>query len=498
MAVAPAAVVGGIILLLGCGAESKKPAASNNGPVVITANAATQANDPAPAAQPVPEIVTAPAKLSPGVEEIVQLAQAGVGDDVLLAYIENSPTSYKLEVDEILYLHDLGISAEVIAGLVRHGQSSPEPAPTLAGAPSQPSTPAENVNTNPPPPAAEAEPSNANAYAVTPPVEQVNYNYFYQTLAPYGTWIDVPAYGWCWRPTVAVVDVSWQPYCDRGRWFWSDCGWYWHSDYAWGWAPFHYGRWHRNPAYGWVWLPDTALAPAWGTCRCSDAHCGWAPLPPGAYFDVGFGFRFHGGRVGAGFDFGLVPDCFTFIPTARFCDRTPWHHRLPPTQVVTIFDRTTIINNYTGGSNNRTVVNIGPGANAIAAVSRSEIRKVTLRDLNPRGGTLSKSDRLDRDGRTLAVFRPQLPNQASAPPPEITRRQQELRTKTDALVNSEVVRLAHADAERKTTIAPATRGSARTASPELRAPVIEAKPIAPSAGTQAQRTGEPRKSVSEP
>src|SRR2546425_7926531 len=132
MAVAPAAVVGGIILLLGCGAESKKPAASNNGPVVITANAATQANDPAPAAQPVPEIVTAPAKLSPGVEEIVQLAQAGVGDDVLLAYVENSPTSYKLEVEEILYLHDLGISAEVIAGLVRHGQSSAEPAPTLA------------------------------------------------------------------------------------------------------------------------------------------------------------------------------------------------------------------------------------------------------------------------------------------------------------------------------------------------------------------------------
>src|SRR2546425_250695 len=134
MTVAPAAVVGGIILLLGCGAESKKTSASNNGPVVITASAGPQSEDPAPAppAEPLPAIATAPAKLSPGLDEIVQLAQAGVGDDVLLAYVENSPTSYKLEVDEILYLHDLGISAEVIAGLVRHGQSSAEPAPTLA------------------------------------------------------------------------------------------------------------------------------------------------------------------------------------------------------------------------------------------------------------------------------------------------------------------------------------------------------------------------------
>src|SRR6266540_6289548 len=148
--VAPAVVVGGIILLLGCGAESKKAGASNIVPVVVAANA-PQTNAPAPSEEPVPPIVAAPAKLAPGLEEIVQLAQAGVGDDVLLAYVENSSASYKLEVDEILYLHDLGISAEVIAGLVRHGQSSPEPAPTLAGASPEPSKPADNVNINPPP-----------------------------------------------------------------------------------------------------------------------------------------------------------------------------------------------------------------------------------------------------------------------------------------------------------------------------------------------------------
>jgi hypothetical protein len=351
--------------------------------------------------------------------------------------------------------------------------------------------------TNAPPPAAEAAPSNENAYAVTPPVEQVNYNYFYQTLSPYGSWIEVPASGWCWRPTVAVVDTNWRPYCDRGRWLWTDCGWYWQSDYAWGWAPFHYGRWQRSPAYGWVWSPDTAWAPAWVTWRYSDAYCGWAPLPPGAQFDVSFGYSFHGGRVGVGFGFGLLPDCYTFIPTSRFCDRTPWHHRLQATQVATVFNRTTIINNYKAGSNHRTLVNLGPGENAIAAVSRTEIRKVNLRDANPNGGTVIKTDRLDRDGKTLAVFRPQLPKQASAPPPDITRRQQELRSKTDTLVNSDVLRLARADAERKTTLASANRGSARTASPEFRASLIAPRPSDSPTDILAPSTGETRRNIKE-
>src|SRR6266568_9537679 len=48
MTVAPATVVGGIILLLGCGAESKKTSAGNSGPIVITASAEPQTEDPAP------------------------------------------------------------------------------------------------------------------------------------------------------------------------------------------------------------------------------------------------------------------------------------------------------------------------------------------------------------------------------------------------------------------------------------------------------------------
>jgi hypothetical protein len=499
MTVIPAAVLGGIILLLGCGAEPKNTSASDNSPVIVTATATatsetTTNTTTAPLAEAVPALPAAPPKLSPGVDEIVQLAQAGVGDGVLLAYVENSPTAYQLDVEEILYLHDLGISAEVIGAMARHGQTAGGPPPGSSPAAATGSTaPVEtaSVNTNPPASAPENAPPNANAYAITPPVQQVTYNYFYSNLAPYGTWIDLPEYGWCWQPTVAVIDVGWRPYCNRGRWLWSDCGWYWQSDYSWGWAPFHYGRWHRSPAHGWVWFPDTTWAPAWVTWRYSDSYCGWAPLPPGAHFDVGLGFRFRGGHVGVGFDFGLVPDCFTFIPTARFCDRAPWHYRLPPTQVVTIFNRTTIINNYGVGPNHRTIVNLGPGRNAIAAVSRNEIRKVALRDVNP-GGTFIKADRLDRDGKTLAVFRPELPKQASAPPPEITHRQQELRKRADILANSEVVRVARAEAEKRTAFAPAIRGAPRAESSRFGMPSPAPARTESAAGTRVPQTAEPR------
>ena len=421
----------------------------------------------------------------------MQLARAGVSDDVLQAYIENSPVAYKLEVDEILYLHDLGLSAETIAAMVRHGKSLPDQSAALAKAKSEssatnavapsntqpepePIVTAPNATPATVPPATENTQSPANAYAITPP-QQVNYNYFYQTLAPYGSWVDVAGYGWCWQPTVSVIDAGWRPYSNSGRWLWTDCGWYWQSDYSWGWAPFHYGRWYRSPLRGWVWAPDTLWGPAWVTWRYSDTYCGWAPLPPGAYFDVGGGFRFGGGYVNLGFDFGLVPDCYTFIPTAYFCDRTPWYYCLPRTHVLNVFHQTTIINNYIIGSNNRTIIHVGPGTNAIATVARREIRKVALRDSNPTSGTVIKADRLEGDGKTLTVFRPILPRQAAAPPPEIRRRQQELRKRSEFLANSDVVKRAAAANDRKTVTTPAPRFSGETVSPSRGTPLITPK-----------------------
>ena len=52
----------------------------------------------------------------------------------------------------------------------------------------------------------------------------VSFDYFYDSLSPYGEWIDVGDYGACWSP--ANVDPEWSPYTD-GYWAYTDAGWTW-------------------------------------------------------------------------------------------------------------------------------------------------------------------------------------------------------------------------------------------------------------------------------
>ncbi len=115
----------------------------------------------------------------------------------------------------------------------------------------------------------------------------------YEDLDVYGSWSNVPSYGWCWVPS--GVPMGWAPY-RFGHWVYiAPWGWTWVDDEPWGFAPFHYGRW----AYwrtGWVWVPGPIVprpyyAPAlvaWvggngfsfsiaaGTSR----GIGWFPLGP--------------------------------------------------------------------------------------------------------------------------------------------------------------------------------------------------------------------------
>ena len=82
-----------------------------------------------------PAAVNAPVpQLSYGVSQIVQLAQAKVGDDTIIAYIKNSGNSYGLTVDQIIYLRQQGISDAVITTML----NQPKPAVAVA----TPTTPA--------------------------------------------------------------------------------------------------------------------------------------------------------------------------------------------------------------------------------------------------------------------------------------------------------------------------------------------------------------------
>jgi hypothetical protein len=122
------------------------------------------------------------------------------------------------------------------------------------------------------------------------------YQSFHDQLSPYGQWIYVAGYGNVWQPGGVAADFS--PYVSGGHWVYTEFGWTWVSDYAWGWAPFHYGRWFRDAAYGWLWAPGYQWAPAWVAWgSCGGYYC-WAPLAPG----FGFGY-YH-------------PDfaCWNFVP----------------------------------------------------------------------------------------------------------------------------------------------------------------------------------------
>jgi hypothetical protein len=155
---------------------------------------------------------------------------------------------------------------------------------------------------------------------------------------------------------------------------------------------------------GWVWVPDTVWAPSWVVWRTSGDYCGWAPVPPHAAFDAGFGWRFNGVRVGLNFDFGLRPDCFTFVAFHDFAHRDLGHRRLAATEVTRMYSHTTVINSF--AANNRTIVNRGVPVERVSAATHTQIRTVAIRDSSATAGRVT-STRIMENG-TPVVYRPQL------------------------------------------------------------------------------------------
>ena len=162
------------------------PATVASAPVtaeVPVVNAPADTNGPAilqripPTARP--ESVT----LTPGLGEVVKLAQAGVGEEVILAYIEKFPGAFNVGADQILYLNDLGVPSTVITSMLKHDGSqavAAAPVPTALQTQVVSNIP---LNTALPAPAAPV----AQAAPAPPPSPEVSY--FYDSLSPYGSWI---------------------------------------------------------------------------------------------------------------------------------------------------------------------------------------------------------------------------------------------------------------------------------------------------------------------
>ena len=208
----------GLTLLLGCTNQS---AQTETPRTVQAAPAPVLPTSPAPAVEPRgnPGVPPADLKISAGLAEIVKLAQAGVSEEVMLAYVNNSNQRFSLGSDEIVYLNDLGVASPVITAMIqRDGKlAATQPAPVA------PVVAQSHVVSNVAPPAAPAvaptQVTTTTTY-VAPP-QETSVSYFYESLSPYGSWVNVSGIGMCWQPTVAVTSVEWRPYSDRGRWLWS-------------------------------------------------------------------------------------------------------------------------------------------------------------------------------------------------------------------------------------------------------------------------------------
>ncbi|MDB6054244.1 MAG: hypothetical protein JWN25_1767 [Verrucomicrobiales bacterium] len=370
---------------------------------------------PAPPAAPEPAgPLQVPSTYSPAVAELAKLAQGNVSDSILTSYIDNHKFVFNLTADEILYLTDLGISDDVVAAILNHDKTikgglvtSTNPAST------EPYNPSVTSNMTAGVPVYSAPPPVTGAISAPEVQADVNVSYFHDSLTPYGSWVQVEDYGTCWQPSAVVVNPSWRPYSNRGHWLDTDNGWYWQSDYSWGWATFHYGRWYSSPRHGWVWCPDTTWGPSWVSWRNSHDYCGWAPLPPRACYTPGLGFTYRDRHVGLTFEFGLGREHYTFVPTSRFYDRNPYRYSVRENERRNVYNNTTVINNYVQVNN--TVINRGVSRDRVAAAANQPIHTVKLRDMSTATAMASpKREVLDKNANSLAVYRPQASNPSLA------------------------------------------------------------------------------------
>ena len=190
------------------------------------------------------------------------------------------------------------------------------------------------------------------------------YQEFYDSLSPYGSWINMPGYGYAWQPYATVENAGWRPYT-LGHWAYTDDGWAWVSDEHFGWLTYHYGRWMRTHTLGWVWLPGDQWAPAWVSWRYGNDYVGWAPLPPEARFDGAAGIQ-----QWADDQYNLGASDYTFVPAADFGDVSMAADVVPPDADDGIYGDSNNVTNIYYDSGSYAIICYGPNYDFMRSKSR--------------------------------------------------------------------------------------------------------------------------------
>jgi hypothetical protein len=214
---------------------------------------------------------------------------------------------------------------------------------------------------------------------------------FYDTLAPYGDWVDTGRYGLCWAPR--GVEHHWRPY-HYGHWVYTDYEWTWVGDEEWAWGPYHYGRWAFDPAYGWIWVPGSVWAPAWVAWRWGGGYAGWAPLPPEADLSAGPA------------EYGIDPLAFIFVEERFLVEPALASHYVPPARNVTIVNVTRNVTNYRVVDNR--VVNHGVPVDAVERAAGHAVPRVRVTEHTAPAPTRVR-------GNEVAMFRPAVPRAPATP-----------------------------------------------------------------------------------
>jgi hypothetical protein len=186
---------------------------------------------PAPVTQPSPVTQTIPAPAAPeqtpasnNVSQVLKLAKAGLGDEVIIAYVKNSRAFYNLAAEDVLKLKDAGLSSPVISAMLAHDNAlRAQKHADLASSPVSPSVPAP-VAAPPPAPAPVPVPTTPAPSPTATPAPAPTASVAVQSAAP--------------PPQVEYVPVSPGP-----DYYWSDGYWSWNGG-AWVWVG---GSWNVRP-----------------------------------------------------------------------------------------------------------------------------------------------------------------------------------------------------------------------------------------------------------
>jgi hypothetical protein len=147
-----------------------------------SANTSDAVAQPATASTPAASAVAAPVKLPYGVEDVLKLSRAQIGDSIILNYIQSSGTIYNLAPKDIVYLRDQGVSDQVLNAmldqrkrveLASQAAAAAAAATSVANAPTVSTAPmAPDASTFPVAPTADQSMTYAEA-PLTPPASSV-------------------------------------------------------------------------------------------------------------------------------------------------------------------------------------------------------------------------------------------------------------------------------------------------------------------------------------